>query len=91
MTSHLVKRTSDRDSAVGNRCPAGTQVQSEASVPKLDNLIDSKSEMNSSLSSDASQSAVTGDTHHGHLANLTFAAEQARIEARKNHKRFGFD
>ena len=87
MTSHLVKRTSDRDSAVGNRCPAGTQVQSEASVPKLDNLIDSKSEMNSSLSSDASQSAVTGDTHHGHLVDLAYAAEQARIEGRKNHKR----
>lgn len=90
MASHLAKNNVDHDCAVGNRCPAGSHIQSEAAtVPHaVGEAVASKSALKHFLSTDAPQSVEPGDTHYGHLTDLAYAAEHARIEARKNHKRF---
>ena len=82
------QRNTDLDFTVDNRCPAGSHIRATATDPNGDSDGASKTAYKSFLATDMSHSSGTGETHHGHLTDLAYAAEHARIEARKNHKRF---
>lgn len=77
------------DDTASNRCPAGSHLRaSAADLPNLNDNAAPNTAFKRFLATDMTQSAETGNTQHGHLTDLAYAAEHARIEARKNHKRF---
>lgn len=92
MVSPLAKSNVEHDGALGNRCPAGSHIQAQgtANVPHLGQGVTSKLVLKSFPVSDTPQSAETEDDNQqlGNLSDSAFTAEQKRIEARKNHKRF---